>query len=190
MRDWREGKKKKKIESVNRKSERINRKCSEYIFKRDMLEKKANIKRQRAALRQPEIKWSYFRWMADAWSAPGKRSKRKREKLLNTLGWGNSCTQCSLFLTSSFWETSQQYHGIFPPMNLLILVINKSQHSSLSYFPFTCSPDCLTLIHTLHDFIRLHIGQNTYFILHWWADGGISAIRGDQRVCWFMHLYQ
>ena len=38
--------------------------------------------------------------------------------------------------------------------------------STLPLFPFTRGPDCLTLIHTLHDFIRLHIGQNTYFILH------------------------
>lgn len=32
--------------------------------------------------------------------------------------------------------------------------------------------------------------QNTHFWWCWWVDGGISAIRGYQRVCRFIHLHQ
>lgn len=81
---------------------------------------------------QPEIKRSCLCWKADVWSGPGGRNERKCEKLLITLSLGNGWihAQCSFSHTHFiFLRNVPAIKYFFPPMNLLISVINKLQFS-------------------------------------------------------------
>ena len=89
--------------------------------------------------------------------------------------WLDSCTVLSLFFHFIFLRSVTAIKYYFPPMNLLISAIDKSRLPFI-FSTLTCSPARLLLIHILRALICLHIGQNTYFILQWWVDGGVSAI--------------
>lgn len=102
--------------------------------------------------------------------------------------WLDQCTVRSLSHTSSF----KKCHS-----NKILFSPHEFTHFGtqqitvlLHIFHSTCSRARLLLIHNLRALVCLHIGQKTHTSMNWWVDGGISAIKRDQRVCWFIHLCQ
>lgn len=103
--------------------------------------------------------------------------------------WLDPCTVVSLSHTLHLFKKCHSNKILFSPHEFTHFGTQQIT-VLLHIFHSTHSRARLLLIHNLCALICLHIGQNTYFILRWWVDGGISAIKRDQRVCWFIHLCQ